>query len=216
MSRQIFRKYGITFERILWLLSVIVTASLYFLFNKPTENVLDLSTGLDRMLPFVPSFIIFYDIWYPFIIIGGLVLFFLDWKTFKWAALALDIGYLSSYITFYFFQSTVARPDVSGEGIFLYLVRKTYGFDKPYNCFPSIHVLATYIVCAAILKSHVYSKGWKVFSIIVSVLIIVSTVLIRQHVVLDILGGIIYGAASITAAIFLIGRMSKNKQEMNI
>lgn len=210
MVRQITGKYGITIGRVLLLLSVIASASMYFLFNKPTENILDLSTGLDRMLPFLPSFIIFYDIWYPFIIVFGLILFFLDWNTFKRAALALDIGYLSSYVTFYFFQSTVTRPDVSGEGIFLYLVRLTYGFDKPYNCFPSIHVLVTFVVCAAVIKSHVYSKGWKVFSIIVSVLIIVSTVLIRQHVVLDILGGIIYGAAAIKASNWIFDRISNN------
>ena len=215
MVRQITGKYGITIGRVLLLLSVIASASLYFLFNRPTASILDLSTGLDRMLPFVPSFIIFYDIWYPFIIIGGMILFFLDGNTFKRAALALDIGYLSSYITFYFFQSTVVRPDVSGEGILLYLVRVTYGFDKPYNCFPSIHVLVTFVVCAAILRSQVYSKSWKVFSIIISVLIIVSTVLIRQHVVLDILGGIIYGAAAIKASNWIFDRIP-NLQEMKL
>ena len=210
MVRQITGKYGITLGRVLLLLSVIASASLYFLFNNPTENVLDLSTGLDRMLPFVPSFIIFYDIWYPFIIIGGMILFFLDGNIFKRAALALDIGYLSSYVTFYFFQSTVTRPDVSGGGIFLYLVRFTYGFDKPYNCFPSIHVLVTFVVCAAILRSRVYSKSWKVFSIIISVLIIVSTVLIRQHVVLDIFGGIIYGIAAIKVSDWIFDRIPNN------
>jgi membrane-associated phospholipid phosphatase len=210
MVRQITGKYGITLGRVLLLLSVIASASLYFLFNNPTENVLDLSTGLDRMLPFVPSFIIFYDIWYPFIIIGGMILFFLDGNIFKRAALALDIGYLSSYVTFYFFQSTVTRPDVSGGGIFLYLVRFTYGFDKPYNCFPSIHVLVTFVVCAAILRSRVYSKSWKVFSIIISVLIIVSTVLIRQHVVLDIFGGIIYGIAAIKISDWIFDRIPNN------
>jgi len=58
-------------------------------------------------------------------------------------------------------------------------------------------------------------KAGKVFSIIVSVLIIVSTVLIRQHVVLDILGGIIYGTASIKFSDWIFDRIT-NLQEMNI
>ncbi|WP_307411882.1 phosphatase PAP2 family protein [Paenibacillus sp. W2I17] len=71
------------------------------------------------------------------------------------------------------------------------MVRFVYTTDQPYNCFPSIHVLTSYLMLRG---GHVFNRTIHLIIAINSILIIISTVLVKQHVVADILGGILVGS----------------------
>lgn len=75
------------------------------------------------------------------------------------------------------------------------LVRTLYtdNNDAPYNCFPSIHCLSSYLLYLAARKSP-NLKRWVVVCIGVIVWsIIISTVFVKQHVVMDVFAGIMLG-----------------------
>ncbi len=166
-----------------------VTA-LYPLFNRPGGQTYCLSTALDSFLGFSPPWIIPYVAWYLFLPGVAFYLMFRDPKQYTLTLLVMILGLVLSFLTYTLFQTTVPRPPVPGADLFSQLVRIIYGIDQPYNAFPSIHVLVTYALMQGAAKTRSLKKAAKAAIWGVGWLIILSTVMVKQHVVADILGGI--------------------------
>ncbi|MFC3768263.1 phosphatase PAP2 family protein [Paenibacillus sp. GCM10012303] len=184
---------------LLWMLAIPILNIFYGILNRPGMRTYDLSTRVDEMLPFLPVFVIPYLIWYPFIAACLVTLFYRNRATYYRTLFALCLGLVISYIFFYFYQSGITRPQL-GEGFLYSLVQFVYHNDAPYNCFPSIHVLTTYLMIKSSKQAfpHVGLR-WTIHLLAWS--IILSTVFVKQHVLLDIAGGI--AVAEITY--FVIG-----------
>ncbi|WFR64657.1 phosphatase PAP2 family protein [Paenibacillus amylolyticus] len=73
------------------------------------------------------------------------------------------------------------------------MVDYIYRNDQPYNCFPSIHVLTSYLILRG---TRLFGRAIWAMTSTFSILIIVSTVLVKQHVIVDIAGGILVGELS--------------------
>ncbi|WP_340399402.1 phosphatase PAP2 family protein [Paenibacillus sp. FSL H8-0079] len=176
---------------LLWLAAVPILNIFYGVLNRPGDHVYSLATSLDSMIPFVPAFIIPYVLWYPFITGALIVLAFKDKRTYFQTLIALCSGLVISYIFFALFQTAIERPNIQGEkGILFTMVDYIYRNDQPYNCFPSIHVLTSYLILRG---TRVFGGAiWAITSTL-SILIMMSTVLVKQHVVVDIAGGIFVG-----------------------
>ncbi|MHA6530845.1 phosphatase PAP2 family protein [Paenibacillus sp. BAC0078] len=176
-------------KSLLWLITIPVINVFYGILNGPREHVYSLETSLDRMVPFVPSFIIPYLLWYPFITAVLIALAFKNRQIYFQTLLAQCSGLIISYIFFALFQTVIQRPDVLTETDFIHrMVVSVYSNDQPYNCFPSIHVLTSYLMLRG---SRIFGQRIWLSISAMSVLIIVSTVLVKQHVLADIVGGIL-------------------------
>ena len=83
-------------------------------------------------------------------------------------------------------------PD-TWDDIFTKLVQLVYRKDTPTNIFPSIHVYNSIACCVAILKNErCRSRKWVTTgTVILTILIIVSTVMIKQHSVVDLVGALV-------------------------
>jgi len=104
--------------------------------------------------------------------------------------ISMNIGLVFCYIIFYFYQTTVPRPTLTGNDIFTKLVNMIYSHDEPYNCFPSVHVLTTYVVMKG--ANVVIRNKFTIMAIdIIGSLIILSTQFVKQHVILDLIAGIV-------------------------
>lgn len=141
--------------------------------------------NLDNSIPFVKEFVIPYVMWFPVVPSVLMYICIKDKSTYFRLIISLVASLLVCYISFFLYQTTVPRPDISGNDILTQLVLIIYKIDKPVNCFPSIHVL----ICVLLIEGMWTCKGKKtILSIIVTIictLIILSTVFIKQHVVLD-------------------------------
>ena len=179
---------GFKKEAMYLMIYLILTAS-YKLFNTPRERVYDLTLGIDGLIPFTKEFIVFYYIWYAFLAVTIIGLFLKDRDNYFRYLKGLSLGLIGAYFTYTFFQSTVPRPEVIGDDIFSALVRQIYAIDNPYNCFPSIHVFATVYGSLVISRSSFKNKVFKGAIYITGILIILSTLFVKQHVVLDAVGG---------------------------
>ncbi|MBK5240739.1 MAG: phosphatase PAP2 family protein [Clostridium sp.] len=104
--------------------------------------------------------------------------------------ITLCLCYVVTFITYYFFQTTVPRPLVTGDDIFSKLILFTYNSDAPFNCFPSIHVITAYLAMKGINATDAI-KRIKFPVNIVGFLIIISTEFVKQHVIMDIFFAII-------------------------
>jgi membrane-associated phospholipid phosphatase len=172
---------------------VYFTSQIYYVLNHGPA-VINLHTALDSALPMVPIFVIPYISLQPYIY-ATLILFLLfRTKYFQSACLAMITVWFISYGFYYFLQSEVLRPVLTGTDVFSKMVMNVYAGDNPFNDFPSLHTSLS-----TILAIH-WVRVNKPAGIVVSIwtaLIVASTLLIKQHYAADMVFGLVlaFGAA---------------------
>ena len=105
------------------------------------------------------------------------------------------ISYVLAGLFWYFIPNGVKRPKILKTDIFSRLTAYIYRFDNDTSGFPSAHVFVT-LICSHFLFLGFPQQSVLIWSI--NFLICISTVFVKQHYVLDILGGIIFFLISIT------------------
>jgi membrane-associated phospholipid phosphatase len=173
------------------LLLIPVLNIFYSVLNHGERGASSLVTDMDQAIPFVKAFIVPYLIWYPFIIWGFIYLCIKDRNTYFRTISAYAAGLIVCYVVYYLYQTTVPRPVLEGTDIFTKLVALTYASDRPFNCFPSIHVLSSYLIMIGMGRSQAIRRPIRWFVHSVGALIILSTLLVKQHVLLDAAGAIL-------------------------
>ncbi len=182
-----FNKYIPPYSHIPLLLVVAVNFLVYYvsrLINAELEHH-DISSSLDKALPFIPEFIVIYILAY-----------------FQWALCYILIAresrercyyFLSGeliaklicFLFFIFYPTITSRPEPTG-----FLTSFIFSADIPNNLFPSIHCLASYICFRGLIGAKKVGRGFKIINAIFSVLVFLSTVFVKQHFVIDIFGGV--------------------------
>jgi hypothetical protein len=157
----------------------------YWTLNGTQRGVYDLTTDLDRSLPLIKFFIIPYMTLWFFLAFCYVYLCFKNRKVYYRIMITLFLCYVVAFITYYFFQTTVPRPLVTGDDVFSKLILFTYNSDAPNNCFPSIHVITAYLAVKGINATNA-RKLIKFPVNIIGFLIIISTEFVKQHVIMDI------------------------------
>ena len=102
------------------------------------------------------------------------------------------------------------RPEVTETGLWDHAIRFLYQVDKPYNLFPSIHCSVSWLCWLSVRKDTAVPKWYRCFALIAAIAVCVSTLTTRQHVVLDIFGGILTAEICwATAALFCVRTAGK-------
>lgn len=157
-----------------------------------------ISCRLDYMLPFVPVFVVPYVFWFLYVGMGLVFLCFWDKKVFVPTILLLCAGMGVALLLYFLFpHGQPLRPAITGTDPFSLFIRDTiYANDTNTNCCPSIHVLNQLAVHIGLCRSRYFkNRRWfKAASLAVTILVCASTVLIKQHSVLDVLLALILEA----------------------
>lgn len=142
---------------------------------------------IDENIPFFAPFIIPYFL-FPIIMLLPFVLVFKNKKIF--IALSLTFLFASALcnIIYILFQTTILRPEILSSTIFNKITLFIYSIDKPLNLFPSGHVTFTVLSNLCLLKIN-KKIAYIIFPI--TILIILSTLFIKQHYIPDVFGGLI-------------------------
>ena len=98
-------------------------------------------------------------------------------------------------IIFFAFPTIMLREEVVGMDIFSRAVDLLYKLDAPTNLFPSIHCLESYICMKSSLEIKDIGKRYRISMVVMSLLVFMSTVFIKQHVILDFFGTVIVAEA---------------------
>lgn len=168
--------------------------------NNPNRGVNSLMTDLDQTLPFIKVFILPYISWYLFVFLALIYFGLKDWRTYKRTLIAMNIGMLVSYSIYYVYQTTVPRPELVGMDWLTQVIQFVYRNDQPYNCFPSIHCLTSYLMFRGIQASPIRNRLNTLIIGGMAFTIIISTLLVKQHTVLDVLGAILLGDLALLVA----------------
>lgn len=149
---------------------------------------------LDDKIPFLPQFAPIYCLWYPFLIVPGVYLLLREPEAFRRYMWFFMVGTgLCLLICTVFPNGQDLRPQLEdSSGICVALVRALYAADTNTNVLPSMHVVGS----VAVFYGALHSRGLRrplPFAVItiMTVLISLSTVFIKQHSVLDIVAGLV-------------------------
>lgn len=147
----------------------------------------DLSFGFESHIPFIPAFILGYSCVY----IGMFLAFFVIDDVDDWHRTVVCCFLMTTicYLFFYFFPVKMTmRPDITGKtGIFYAMTRGIFAIDLPTNCFPSLHVAYPTFATLVTWRHHKIAR-WVMLAM--AVIVMISVVLVKQHFIADVFGGI--------------------------
>lgn len=155
---------------------------------------------LDDYIPFCEIFIIPYLLWFGYVAAVVLYLFFKNRQDYYKTCVFLFTG-----MTLFLIISTLwpnghhLRPaELPRDNCFTCLVGMLWKTDTPTNLWPSIHVYNSLGAHFAVMRSRdIASLKWggrlRAASGILAASIILSTVLIKQHSMFDVVTGLLFG-----------------------
>lgn len=168
----------------------------HYLEENITQNFSVIQIAFDEKIPFIEFFIVPYYFWFVFMTVTVFYFFFTNKRDFYRLTGFLIIGMtLFLIISTLFPNGQLLRPKYfERDNIFVDLVKLLYIADTPTNVFPSIHVYNTIGVYIAISNSEQLKSKAAIqnASFIISALIILSTMFLKQHSILDVIGAGIF------------------------
>lgn len=170
----------------------IINAFIYFFIKLFITEYNLIGSTLDNYIPFIPSFIYFYMMWYPFEIFSLYYIYKKDKKNYIKTLGVLIISLIIMYLIFIIYPTMVDRPEVNSfNSLTTLLLYVAFKSDTPVNCFPSGHCIICFVMIFSFLKSENITLKNKTIFIIINILIILSTLFVKQHVIYDVIGSFI-------------------------
>jgi membrane-associated phospholipid phosphatase len=142
-------------------------------------------TFIDEITPFIPFFIIFYSFVYLFAVMP--VLLVKEKKELYWLAINYFLLMTASFLIFLLLPIAQKPHIFASTDIFSRLVQLFGMTDTGFNNFPSLHVSASTF---AYLFINDKSKKLGRYLLPILILSILSTLFIKHHLVIDVIGGL--------------------------
>ncbi|MDE6912462.1 MAG: phosphatase PAP2 family protein [Lachnospiraceae bacterium] len=163
----------------------------FFYLEQRTGAVHQIHFGIDAYIPFCEVFIIPYLMWFGYVAFTVCFLCVRDQEESEKL-----VAFLMAGMTIFIVVSAVypnghhLRPVVfPRDNVFTRMIAVLYASDTPTNVLPSIHVYNSIAIMIAVWRSKCF-KGRRLitgFMLALGVSIIFSTVLIKQHSMIDVL-----------------------------
>lgn len=164
------------------------------IFSLMERRVVDINiihTAFDDMIPFCKYFIVPYFLWFAFV--GGTIFWigFVKDNKEEYNSLIVNLafGILMFIVTSLVYPNGQdLRPVIEGNDIFSNAVRFLYTIDTPTNILPSLHVYNS-IACMITVARECDKKNNSLVKFgfqILTVSIILSTMCLKQHSVVDV------------------------------
>ncbi len=160
----------------------------------------DFSSILDEQIPFIP--------WTVSIYLGCYVFWAINYvigcrqeqeKAFQFISADL-LAKAICLLCFLAFPTTNIRPVIKGTSIWEELMCALYQLDAADNLFPSIHCLTSSFCFIAVRKNQAVPVWYCIASCFIAISIYISTLTTKQHVLIDVVFGIIISEASYVLA----------------
>lgn len=181
----------------IWTISYLFIYLPWFVYLEKTvvSNYTIMHVTLDNHIPFCEYFIIPYLLWFLYIAVFFLYFFFANKQSYYKFCIFLFTGMtISMLICTFFPNGTDLRiPVDSSKNLCSRLVAMIHAADTPANVFPSVHAFNSLGVHFSIINNQtLQEKVWlRRLSFLLMVAICLSTVVLKQHSVMDVAGAVI-------------------------
>ena len=154
---------------------------------------------IDDRFQLIPAFVVIYVVSYVAWIIGILAVSLTDKRNFINYTIGLEASVLIGFLLFVFMPTTMDRvtegliQKVNEPGVFNWMMKFIYmcdGGETGRALFPSFHCLMSIYCYLGIRRQSEISKGFKVYTLVMTLLVCLSTVYTKQHYFVDIIGGL--------------------------
>lgn len=146
----------------------------------------DMTTSIDRLVPFLP--------WTVSIYLGCYLFWCINYylcavqekpeRDRFFCADALSKGIC--FVLFLLIPATNIRPEIVGDTVWDILMKLLYQIDAADNLFPSIHCLVSWFCWIGVRKRKDIPVLYRHFSLAMAVAVCISTLTTRQHVIADV------------------------------
>ena len=185
-----------TFALRLSMFVVFYLTSFFLLENRVVPINLVMSE-IDKAIPFCEWFIIPYLLWFPWLLItAGYFIFFVkdtnETRKLLYSFIAGTSVFLA--VSLFFPNGHNLRPQLTvSNNLLMDAVKILYSVDTATNVFPSMHVFCTVVMVIAWLRQDFIKQNiWaKSFVILLSVGIVLATMCLKQHSIIDVAGALI-------------------------
>lgn len=188
----------------------------FYLERTVTSGYAVMHVALDDYIPFNEYFIVPYMLWFLYVSGTVLYFFFTDRQDYYRLCTFLFVGMtISMLICTFFPNGTDLRVEVDpGRNLFCWLVQAIHSSDTPTNVFPSIHAYNSLGVHFAVMNSsRLKDKVWiRRGSLVLMIAICLSTMFLKQHSAMDVMGAFILGYA-MYPFVYGMGYVSSRKTE---
>ncbi len=211
------------FKKILYVVVTLLPMAIYMVFYMPTFFWVEslepaggfhiIHTAVDNMIPVVEVFIIPYALWLPYLVIGMIAIAIRSRKLSRKTSYMLMAGMTLFIVISLVYPNALelraAIPD--RQNIFMDLIKYLHSIDTPTDVLPSLHVYDAIVVAAGLHLTFRDKKVMLVLSDILTVLIVLSTMFIKQHSIIDVISAIILFIPVFIVICFVIKPVGKKK-----
>ena len=169
-----------------------------------------LSSATDDMIPLVPVFIWVYLLAFPFWV-WGLARAYGDSRELCVRTFTADaLSKLVCVFVFILYPCTMVRPEPETiHGVGAWALKIVYALDggkDPMNLLPSMHCYLSVMVCIPMFSKWAFKPAGarlKAFFCVFALLICASTLLVKQHVMIDLVTGVALAPACWWASLMI-------------
>ena len=196
-----------TNSRIRIVAALILTAGglwIHELIQAVPSGALDVDTSLENAIPFL-SWTIW--IYFSFFLFIGTTVFRVEDELFWQFVVSATLAACIAWTIVMLFPITFERPDPSliGNEIHRYVYTFVHTADPHHITFPSLHVGVTWI-CNFLL----WNKPGRAWRVVLGIGISLSTLTTKQHMLWDVLGGIVLAWFCVRASRFIFSRSRRS------
>ena len=175
--------------------SIVYILMFGWLEHRPIHSYHIVHTVFDDWIPFCEFFIVPYMLWFPYMILAVAYFIFFNKNKHEYYQLAFNLmmGMTVFLIVSYVYPNAQhLRPtEFPRDNIFTSAVKWLYSTDTPTNILPSIHVFNSLAIHMSLTNCEALrdKKLVKAASLTLTSLIIMSTMFLKQHSVIDVCMG---------------------------
>lgn len=190
-------------QKILYVVVTLLPMAIYMVIYMPTFFWVEslspaggfhiIHTAIDDMIPVVEVFIIPYALWLPYLVAGMIAIAIYSRPISRKTSYMLMVGMTLFIIISLAYPNALelraAIPD--RQNIFMDWINYLHQIDTPTDVLPSLHVYDAIVVAAGIHLTFKDKKALLIASDVLVFLIVLSTMFIKQHSIIDVISAFI-------------------------
>ena len=169
----------------------------YLLIQRIQGEFHDMSRPVDKKIPLIPQSVYIYAMWYPLLFFYPIYLYSLSRAVWLVYLMAIGLNVIVSLVIYALYPTSFQRPEPPDSMLSGKILRLLYVLNyKGLNCMPSMHCSQCFIILLSACfcgMSGVMPALPAIGVGILSLLIVESTVLTKQHVIMDMLAALPLG-----------------------
>ena len=208
-------------QKILYVVVTLLPMAIYMVIYMPTffwvesidhgANFHVIHTAFDDMIPVIEVFIIPYALWLPYLVAGMIAI------AIRTRSISRKTSYMLMAGMTLFIIISLAYPNIlelradipERENIFMDMINYLHSIDTPTDVLPSLHVYDAIVVAAGIHLAFPEKRIVLISSDTLTLLIVLSTVFIKQHSIIDVIAAFVIFIPVLIITCFVIKPVKK-------